>query len=150
MSPLTVYKLVILHMLSRAEGKMQASYLAFFLLENGYANLVNLARTFGELEERELVEISADRLLHKIDDLLVGEVRRLVDRLHPPGRRIAEVGVDVDNGIRLDVPHDDRHAVRLDAAESVLHRQLHADRFSQSVYQFLEVHSLFLSEFGAL
>ena len=93
MSPLTVYKLVILHMLSRAEGKMQASYLAFFLLENGYANLVNLARTFGEMEERELVEITDEEgksfvritragreALHYFGDDLSMEIEQQADR----------------------------------------------------------------------
>ena len=93
MSPLTVYKLVILHMLSRTEGKMQASYLAFFLLENGYANLVNLALTFGELEERELVEITDEdgksfvritqagrEALHYFGDDLSMEIEQQADR----------------------------------------------------------------------
>ena len=93
MSPLTVYKLVILHMLSRTEGKMQASYLAFFLLENGYANLVNLALTFGELEERELVEITDEdgrsfvritqagrEALHYFGDDLRMEIEQQADR----------------------------------------------------------------------
>ena len=93
MSPLTVYKLVILHMLSRTEGKMQASYLAFFLLENGYANLVNLALTFGELEERKLVEITDEdgrsfvritqagrEALHYFGDDLSMEIEQQADR----------------------------------------------------------------------
>ena len=93
MSPLTVYKLVILHMLSRTEGKMQASYLAFLLLENGYANRVNLALTFGELEERELVEITDEdgrsfvritqagrEALHYFGDDLSMEIEQQADR----------------------------------------------------------------------
>ena len=39
----TVYKLIILYMLDRAEGDVTQAMLSTFLLESGYANFVSLA-----------------------------------------------------------------------------------------------------------
>ncbi|MDO5476330.1 MAG: DUF4364 family protein [Eubacteriales bacterium] len=53
----TVYKLIILYMLERAEGDVTQAMLSSFLLESGYANFVSLAESYDQLEKRELVRI---------------------------------------------------------------------------------------------
>ena len=53
----TVYKLIILYMLDRAEGDVTQAMLSTFLLESGYANFVSLAESYAQLEKRDLVRI---------------------------------------------------------------------------------------------
>ena len=53
----TVYKLIILYMLDRAEGDVTQAMLSSFLLESGYANFVSLAESYDQLEKRGLVRI---------------------------------------------------------------------------------------------
>lgn len=52
----TVYKLIILYMLDRAEGDVTQAMLSSFLLEGGYANFVSLAESYDQLEKRGLVQ----------------------------------------------------------------------------------------------
>lgn len=53
----TVYKLIILYMLDRAEGDVTQGMLSSFLLEGGYANFVSLAESYDQLEKQGLVRI---------------------------------------------------------------------------------------------
>ena len=53
----TVYKLIILYMLDRAEGEVTQGMLSTFLLEGGYANFVSLAESYDQLEKQGLVNI---------------------------------------------------------------------------------------------
>lgn len=53
----TVYKLIILYILERAEGDMTQAMVSSFLLESGYANFVSLAESYDQLEKRGLVKI---------------------------------------------------------------------------------------------
>ena len=53
----TVYKLIILYMLDRAEGDVTQAMLSTFLLESGYANFVSLAESYAQLEKRDLIRI---------------------------------------------------------------------------------------------
>ena len=53
----TVYKLIILYMLDRAEGEVTQGMLSSFLLESGYANFVSLAESYDQLEKQGLVNI---------------------------------------------------------------------------------------------
>lgn len=53
-SPLSVYKLIILYLLDRADGITKAQ-ISEFLLENGYVNLLSLVQTYAEIEEQGLV-----------------------------------------------------------------------------------------------
>lgn len=53
----TVYKLIILYMLDRAEGDVTQGMLSTFLLESGYANFVSLAESYDQLEKQGLVRI---------------------------------------------------------------------------------------------
>ena len=53
----TVYNLIILYMLDRAEGDVTQAMLSSFLLESGYANFVSLAESYDQLEKRGLVRI---------------------------------------------------------------------------------------------
>lgn len=57
----TVYKLIILYMLDRAEGDVTQAMLSSFLLESGYANFVSLAESYDQLEKRGLVRIVLTR-----------------------------------------------------------------------------------------
>ena len=52
----TVYKLIILYMLDRAEGDVTLAMLSTFLLENGYANFISLAESYSQLEKRGLAK----------------------------------------------------------------------------------------------
>lgn len=70
----TVYKLIILYMLDRAEGDVTQAMLSSFLLESGYANFVSLAESYDQLEKRGLVSI-----------VMVGEKKFL--RLTEAGRQ---------------------------------------------------------------
>ena len=56
----TVYKLIILYMLDRAEGDMTQWMVSAFLLESGYANFVSLSESYAQLEKRGLVRVVAD------------------------------------------------------------------------------------------
>lgn len=53
----TVYKLIILYMLDRAEGDVTQAMLSTFLLESGYANFVSLVESYAQLEKRDLIRI---------------------------------------------------------------------------------------------
>ena len=53
----TVYKLIILYILERAEGDVTQAMVSSFLLESGYANFVSLAESYDQLEKRGLVKI---------------------------------------------------------------------------------------------
>lgn len=66
----TVYKLIILHMLDRAEGDLTQGMVSSFLLESGYANFVSLAESYDQLEKRGLVRIILEgdkKFLHLTD-----------------------------------------------------------------------------------
>lgn len=52
---LTVYKLIVLYMLDRSEEDLTQAALSAFLLENGYANFVSLAKSYSQLEKQGLV-----------------------------------------------------------------------------------------------
>lgn len=56
----TVYKLIILYMLDRAEGDVTQAVLSSFLLENGYANFISLAESYSQLEKRGLVRVLSE------------------------------------------------------------------------------------------
>lgn len=59
-SPLTVYKLTVLYLLDRAGTKLSQSFISAFLLENGYANLINLMQTYDEMAANGLVSVSEE------------------------------------------------------------------------------------------
>ncbi len=66
----TVYKLIILYMLDRAEGEVTQGMLSSFLLEGGYANFVSLAESYDQLEKQGLVRIvlRGDKKFLKLTD----------------------------------------------------------------------------------
>ena len=67
----TVYKLIILYMLDRAEGDVTQAVLSSFLLENGYANFISLAESYSQLEKRGLVRVLSEgdkHFLHLTDE----------------------------------------------------------------------------------
>ncbi|MBQ6590590.1 MAG: DUF4364 family protein [Lachnospiraceae bacterium] len=100
----TVYKLIILYALDRAEGDVTQPMLSTFLLESGYANFVSLAESFDQLEKQGLVRVYMEgdkRFMHLTDAgretlgffgmQLSSGIRDQVDRwLAENGRRIRE------------------------------------------------------------
>ncbi len=101
-SPLTIYKLIVLYMLSRAEGEVYKDRISDFLLANGYANFVSLLRTYAEIEENGLIKSQ-----HKMEreSLKITEEGRETLRLFS-----AQISADIknqvdqylkDNGIEL-------------------------------------------------
>lgn len=59
-SPLTVYKLTVLYLLDRAGQSLSQSFVSSFLLENGYANLINLMQTYDEMAANGLINVSEE------------------------------------------------------------------------------------------
>ncbi|MBQ3392671.1 MAG: DUF4364 family protein [Lachnospiraceae bacterium] len=53
-SPFTVYKLMILYLLDRAEGEIAMDRISSFLLDNGYTGFLSLVTSYAELEESGL------------------------------------------------------------------------------------------------
>ena len=69
-SPLAVYKLIILYLLSKAEGEIAMDRISSFLLERGYVNFVSLMQTYAQIEESGLVasRTSGDRCFYHITE----------------------------------------------------------------------------------
>lgn len=67
-SPLAIYKLIILYLLSRAEGEIAMDRISSFLLEKGYVNFLSLLNTYAQIEESGLVRsrIAQDRCFYSI------------------------------------------------------------------------------------
>ena len=59
-SPLTVYKLTVLYLLDRAGRELSQSFVSSFLLENGYANLLNLMQTYDEMAANGLISVTEE------------------------------------------------------------------------------------------
>ncbi len=95
-SPLTIYKLIVLYMLSRAEGEVHKDRISDFLLGNGYANFVSLLRTYAEIEENGLVK-SYNRLEH--ESLKITDEGRETLRLFS-GQLSADIRKQIDQYLR--------------------------------------------------
>lgn len=69
-SPLAIYKLIILYLLSRAEGEIAMDRISSFLLEKGYVNFLSLVNTYAQIEESGLVRsrIAQDRCFYSITE----------------------------------------------------------------------------------
>ena len=67
-SPITVYKLMILYLLDRAEGRIAMDRLSSFLIESGYAGFLSLVSSYAELEQSGLAssEAEGDQVFLKI------------------------------------------------------------------------------------
>lgn len=57
----TLYKLIILYMLSRVNFPLTNSHISSFLLEKGYTNYFTLQQAFSELEEAKLIRMETIR-----------------------------------------------------------------------------------------
>lgn len=81
----TVYKLIILYMLDRAEGEVTQGMLSSFLLESGYANFVSLAESYDQLEKQGLVRIvlRGDKKFLKLTDAGIQALGFFGARLNP-------------------------------------------------------------------
>ena len=58
-SPLTVYKLITLYLLSQIEEPLSAARISDFILENGYTNYLSLNQAFSELSESGLISLES-------------------------------------------------------------------------------------------
>ena len=69
-SPLAIYKLIILYLLSRTEGEIAMDRISSFLLEKGYVNFLSLLNTYAQIEESGLVRsrIAQDRCFYSITE----------------------------------------------------------------------------------
>ena len=100
----TIYKLIILYILDRAEGEVTQGMISSFLLESGFANFVSLVESYGQLEKRGLVRVvqEGDRRFLRLTDAgrqalgffgtqLGDGIRRQIDKwLVENGNRIRE------------------------------------------------------------
>ena len=98
----TVYKLIILYMLDRAEGEVTQGMLSSFLLESGYANFVSLAESYAQLEKQGLVRIilSGDKKFLKLTDAGIHALGFFGGRLSPQIRSQVDEWL-VENGRRI-------------------------------------------------
>lgn len=56
----TVYKLIIMYILDRADGDVTQGMVSSFLLEGGFANFISLAESYDQLEKRGLVRFVSE------------------------------------------------------------------------------------------
>ncbi len=98
----TVYKLIILYMLDRAEGEVTQGMLSSFLLESGYANFVSLAESYAQLEKQGLVRIilSGDKKFLKLTDAGIQALGFFGGQLSPQIRSQVDEWL-VENGRRI-------------------------------------------------
>lgn len=98
----TVYKLIILYMLDRADGEVTQGMLSSFLLEGGYANFVSLAESYDQLEKQGLVRIvlRGDKKFLKLTEAGLQALGFFGARLSPQIRAQADAWL-VENGRRI-------------------------------------------------
>ena len=98
----TVYKLIILYMLDRAEGDVTQGMASSFLLESGYANFVSLAESYGQLEKQGLVRtvLERDKRFLRLTDAGRQALGFFGGRLNPEIRRQVDAWI-VENGQRI-------------------------------------------------
>ena len=98
----TVYKLIILYMLDRAEGEVTQGMPSSFLLESGYANFVSLAESYAQLEKQGLVRIilRGDKKFLKLTDAGLQALGFFGERLSPQIRSQADEWL-LENGRRI-------------------------------------------------
>jgi hypothetical protein len=98
----TVYKLIILYMLDRAEGEVTQGMISSFLLEGGYANFVSLAESYAQLEKQGLVRIilRGDKKFLKLTDAGIQALGFFCGRLSPQIRGQVDEWL-VENGHRI-------------------------------------------------
>ncbi len=98
----TVYKLIILYMLDRAEGEVTQGMLSSFLLESGYANFVSLAESYAQLEKQGLVRIvlRGDKKFLNLTDAGLQALGFFGARLSPQIRSQADAWL-VENGRQI-------------------------------------------------
>lgn len=54
--PLTLYKLIILYMLDKAQFKLTYSQISNFILEKEYTNFMTLQQVIADLQDTELIK----------------------------------------------------------------------------------------------
>ena len=98
----TVYKLIILYMLDRAEGEVTQGMISSFLLEGGYANFVSLTESYAQLEKQGLVRIilRGDKKFLKLTDAGIQALGFFGGRLSPQIRSQVDEWL-VENGRRI-------------------------------------------------
>lgn len=57
--PLTLYKLIVLYMLSKVDFKLTYSIISGFILEKEYTNFMTLQQVISDLQETELIRTEA-------------------------------------------------------------------------------------------
>lgn len=54
--PFTIYKLIILYTLRKADSPLTLTFISYFITEHGYTNYFNVQNAFSELYEEELID----------------------------------------------------------------------------------------------
>ncbi|SDB45107.1 DUF4364 family protein [Butyrivibrio sp. INlla16] len=67
---LTLYKMIVLYMLRKSDGRLSKAQIYDFILEKEYTNFLTLQEVFGELAESELIteNIEGSRTFLKLTD----------------------------------------------------------------------------------